>query len=128
MGLFGPSAEEKKAIKKKYAEAKRKFELASKVKITTGNINKDYEIVKIVFQLGRDEGGALGKILGTGGSPEEAFEDAETQLKYKAAELGCDYVINAVFNQRVAVGQKSVTGSYNQVIEVFAYGTAVKIK
>jgi hypothetical protein len=38
------------------------------------------------------------------GSPEEAFEDAETQLKFKAAELGCDYVINAVFNQRVAVG------------------------
>jgi uncharacterized protein YbjQ (UPF0145 family) len=125
MGLFGPSDEEKKAQEEK---AQKKLEMASKVKITTGDINKDYEILKIVFQLGKDDGGALGKLLGVGGSAEEAFEDAETQLKYKAAELGCDYVINAVFNQRVGLGGKNLAGGLNQVIEVFAYGTAVKTK
>ena len=125
MGLFGPSAEEKKQQEE---AAQKKLEMASKVKITTGDINEDYEILKIVFQLGKDEGGALGQLLGVGGSPEEAFEDAETQLKFKAAELGCDYVINAVFNQRVALGGKNIAGGLNQVIEVFAYGTAVKTK
>ena len=51
MGLFGPSKEE---IQAQEEEAKRKLEIASKVKITTGNIRAEYEIVKIVFQLGRD--------------------------------------------------------------------------
>tara|TARA_X000000368_G_C23038932_1_gene715942 strand:- start:98 stop:475 length:378 start_codon:yes stop_codon:yes gene_type:complete len=125
MGFFGPSKEEQAAAE---AEAQAQLEKANLVKITTGDIDKKYEILKIVFQLGSDKGGTWGQLLGTGGSPEAAFSHAETQLKIKAADLGCDYVINAVFNQRVAVGGKSITGDYNQVIEVFAYGTAVKTK
>lgn len=125
MGLFGPSKEEKEAQEKAIKEIKEK---ASKVKITTGDIKQDYEILKIVFQLGSDAGGGLGMIFGTGGSADSAFDNAEMLLKHKAAELGCDYVINAVFNQRIAVGEKSALGGYNQVIEVFAYGTAVKTK
>tara|TARA_B110000003_G_scaffold219668_1_gene219410 strand:- start:415 stop:789 length:375 start_codon:yes stop_codon:yes gene_type:complete len=124
MGIFGPSKEEKAAAD---AEAKAQLEKAQKVKITTGGIDEKYEILKIVFQLGSDEGGAWGQLLGTGGSPEAAFAHAETQLKIKAAELGCDYVINTVFNQRIAVS-KAALGGANQVIEVFAYGTAVKTK
>jgi hypothetical protein len=123
MGLFGPSKEE---VEKKATELKAELESAKNVKVTTGGINKDYEILKIVFELGQDDGGLLGGLLGTGGSPEQAFENAEAQLKIKATRLGCDYVINAVFNQRVAVGAKSALGGHNQVIEVFAYGTAVK--
>ena len=124
MGMFGPSKEEKL---KAEVEAKAKLEKSKLVKITTGSIDKDYEILKIVFQLGSDDGGVFGALLGTGGRPEAAFDQAETQLKIKAAELGCDYVINAVFNQRIAVS-KSAIGGVNQVIEVFAYGTAVKTK
>jgi len=124
MGLFGPSKEERENAE---AEAAVQLEKSKSVKITTGGIDKDYEILKIVFQLGSDEGGMFGQLLGTGGSPEAAFNHAETQLKIKAAELGCDYVINAVFNQRIAVS-KSAIGGANQVIEVFAYGTAVKTK
>lgn len=124
MGLFGPSKEEKEKAEKL---AKEKIEKSKLVKVTTGDIKEKYEILKIVFQLGADSGGVFGSLLGTGGSPEAAFAHAETQLKIKASELGCNYVINTVFNQRVAVSsQKTVTGSYNQVIEVFAYGTAVK--
>tara|TARA_S200000501_G_scaffold271662_1_gene255387 strand:- start:104 stop:481 length:378 start_codon:yes stop_codon:yes gene_type:complete len=125
MGIFGPSAADKA---KAEAVAKAQLEKAAKVKITTGGIDKKYEILKIVFQLGSDSGGVFGALLGTGGSPSAAFDHAETQLKIKAAELGCDYVINSVFNQRIASGGKSALGGYNQVIEVFAYGTAVKTK
>ena len=124
MGIFGPSKEEKAAAD---AEAKAQLEKAQKVKITTGGIDKKYEILKIVFQLGSDEGGVWGSLLGTGGSPEAAFDHAETQLKIKAAKLGCDYVINTVFNQRIAIS-KAALGGANQVIEVFAYGNAVKTK
>jgi hypothetical protein len=109
-------------------ELKVQLETAKNVKVTTRDIDKEYEILKIIFELGQDDGGLLGGLLGIGGSPEEAFEKAETQLKIKAANLDCDYVINTVFNQRIAVGAKSVAGGYNQVIEVFAYGTAVKTK
>tara|TARA_B110000240_G_scaffold33683_1_gene36490 strand:- start:5044 stop:5418 length:375 start_codon:yes stop_codon:yes gene_type:complete len=122
MGLFGPSKEEKE---KAAAKLQADLEASKNVKVTTGGINKDYEILKIVFELGQDQGGLLGMAFGTGGSPEQAFENAEAQLKIKAAKLGCDYVINTVFNQRIAVG-KTITGDANQVIEVFAYGTAIK--
>ena len=126
MGLFGPSNEEKAKAEQK---AKEELEKASKVKITTGDIKQDYDIIQLVFELGADEGGGLGKLFGTGGSPEIAFLNTEIKLKAKAAALGCDYVINAVFNQRVAVSsQKTITGGYNQVIEVSGYGTAVKTK
>lgn len=126
MGFFGPSKEELAAKK---AETDRLLAEAQKVKVTTGDIKQDYEILKVVFQLGSDEGGALGQLFGTGGSPSAAFDAAEAQLKIQAHELGCDYVINTVFNQRIAVGgTKTLTGGYNQVIEVFSYGTAVKIK
>ena len=122
MGFFGPSKEESAA---KEAAAQAQLEKAQKVKVITGDLNKKYEILKVVFQLGSDEGGALGSLFGTGGSPEAAFSNAETLLKAKAAELGCDYIINASFDYRIAVG-KTAFGNANQVIEVFAYGTAVK--
>ena len=119
MGLFGGKSE---VEKQGDSELQEKI---SKVKITTGDIKQNYEILKIVFQLGSDQGGAMGALFGTGGSPEAAFEKAEAQLKLKAYDLGCNYVINAVFDNRIAVS-KSAIGGANQVIEVFAYGTAVK--
>jgi hypothetical protein len=126
MGLFGPSAEEKE---KRQKEAQATLERAKKVKVTTGDLNLPYEIIGPVFDLGQDQGGFMGQLLGTGGSPYAAFKNSEVGLQSKAAEVGGDYVIHAVFNQRVAVStQKTVTGSYNQVLEIFAYGTAVKLK
>jgi uncharacterized protein YbjQ (UPF0145 family) len=119
MGLFGGNSSSDKQ------DAKELQEKISRVKITTGDIKQNYEIVKIVFQLGSDQGGAMGSLFGTGGSPEAAFDKAEAQLKLKAFELGCNYVINAVFDHRIAVG-KTVSGGGNHVIEVFGYGTAVK--
>jgi len=122
MGFFGKSESEKQADAQAAAELQEKL---SKVKVTTGGISQNYEILKIVFQLGSDQGGAMGALFGTGGSPEQAFENAEAALKLKAANLGCNYIINAVFDHRIAVGQSALGGA-NQVIEVFAYGTAVK--
>tara|TARA_B100000575_G_C23140978_1_gene663985 strand:+ start:2039 stop:2413 length:375 start_codon:yes stop_codon:yes gene_type:complete len=122
MGFFGSSKEDKAA---KEAAAQAQLEKAQKVKVLTGGLNKEYEVLKVVFQLGSDDGGLGGMLFNTGGRPEEAFANAETLLKAKAAELGCDYIINASFDYRVAVS-KGTFGGANQVIEVFAYGTAVK--
>lgn len=123
MGIFGPSKEE---LKKQEQERMKLAEEASVVKVTTGGISKEYEIKGIVFELGADDGGVVGKLFGTGGSPSIAFERAEQLLKIKAHNLGCDYVINASFDYRIAIGNQSITGGMNQVLEVFAYGTAVK--
>jgi uncharacterized protein YbjQ (UPF0145 family) len=123
MGLFGPSGAEREAQQE---EAKELLEKINAVKVTTGDLNMPYEILKVVFKLGADQGSALGKFFGSGGRPEAAFDQAEALLKEQAYELGCDWVINTTFDYRVAVGDKDVFGGRNQVIEVFAYGTAVK--
>ena len=124
MGIFGPSKEELDKLQK---EANKLAEEIAHVKVTTGDIKEDYEILKIIFQLGSDSGGGMGALFGTGGSPEAAFEQAEMNLKLKAHNLGCNYVINAKFDHRIAVGDAAF-GVKNQIIEVFAYGTAVKTK
>ncbi len=125
MGFFSASktTEEIEAEKK---EAQQLLDKINSVKVTTGYIDKPHEILKVVFKLGADEGNALGKLFGQGGSPEAAFEQAEALLKQQAHELGCDYVINTTFDYRIAVGAKDILGNKNQVVEVFAYGTAVK--
>ena len=125
MGLFGAkkTTEELEAEKK---EAQQLMDKINSVKVTTGNIDKPHEILKVIFKLGADEGSTLGRLFGQGGTPEAAFEQAEALLKQQAYDLGCDYVVNATFDYRVAVGEKDILGNRNQVVEVFAYGTAVK--
>tara|TARA_B110000305_G_C19174984_1_gene509192 strand:+ start:155 stop:673 length:519 start_codon:yes stop_codon:yes gene_type:complete len=122
MGLFGPSQQEKELLAKETAERlELEKEILKTVKITTGDIKQNYDIVKIVSQLANDRGGLLASA-----SVELAFDHAETKLKIKAAELNCDYVVNTVFNHRIAIGGSKSRPT--QVIEVLAYGTAVKTK
>tara|TARA_B110000285_G_C14968619_1_gene535389 strand:+ start:92 stop:484 length:393 start_codon:yes stop_codon:yes gene_type:complete len=121
----------KKEFKEAGENAKKKKEIAdqeqidlekkiSTIKVTTGDIKKNYEIECVVFNIGASSG-MLGFI---GPSPDAAFRNAEAQLKIQAANLNCNAVIHTQFEHRITVS-KGVIGN-NQGIEVFAYGTAVK--
>jgi len=121
MGIF-TSKEERQQKKDEQAAKERELkEKLDRVKVTTGDVKREYDIVQVVFNIGASSAGSFGFIAA---SPEKAFRSAEAQLKYQAMQLGCDAVIHTQFEHRVTV-DKGVVGT-NQGLEVFAYGTAVK--
>ena len=88
--------------------------------ISTTNINDNYEVIDTVFVI--QSQGADG-FLGTGGiDSDKAFDGVKASLSAKAIELGADAVIGCDFEQRIA---NDALGA--QVLEIFAFGTAVKI-
>ena len=88
--------------------------------ISTTNINDKYEVIDTVFVL-QSEG--AGGFLGTGGiDTDAAFDGVKSLLSAKAQELGADAIIGCDFEQRIA---NDAFGK--QVLEIFAFGTAVKI-
>lgn len=93
----------------------------SNILITTGDIHEDYEIIDAVFALDSCQQG-----LFTGADPNKAFDKVKEGLRKKAESLGGHAVINCQFEYRVAVSSGGFGGS-KQVIEIFAYGTAVRL-
>jgi len=89
--------------------------------ITTGDLKEDYEVIDAVFALDSSQAGFL-----SGADPNKAFEKVKNALRAKASELGGHAVINCQFEYRVALAQ-GLVGS-KQVIEIFAYGTAVRLR
>jgi len=89
--------------------------------ISTGGVNREYEVVDTVFALDSHKGGFF-----HGVDPNKAFEGVKKQLATKCVSLGGDAVIDCQFEYRNALAQ-SLTGS-KQVIEIFAYGTIIKFK
>ncbi len=88
--------------------------------ITTGDINEDYEIIDAIFALDSCTEGFF-----KSADSNKAFDKVKDGLRKKASELGGHAVINCQFEYRVAVSQ-GLMGS-KQVIEIFAYGTAVRL-
>ena len=88
--------------------------------ITTGDIKEDYEIIDAVFALDSCKEGIF-----KSADPNTAFDKVKNGLRKKASELGGHAVINCQFEYRVAVSQGF--GVAKQVIEIFAYGTAVRL-
>lgn len=93
----------------------------SNVLITTGDIHEDYEIIDAVFALDSCQATFF-----KGADPNKAFDKVKEALRKKATELGGHAVINCQFEYRVALSQGGLGGS-KQVIEIFAYGTAVRL-
>ena len=85
--------------------------------ISTTNINEKYEVIDTVFVLQSETAQGF---LGTGGiDTDAAFDGVKSLLSAKAQELGADAIIGCDFEQRVA--------NDASFLEIFAYGTAVKI-
>jgi len=113
------------AIAQREANEARQAEIAAKLKeipVTTGDVRWDYEIDRVLFNIGASKG-MLGFVKP---SPDAAFRQAELSLKAQAAELDCHAVIHTQFEHRITVSS-GIAGP-NQGIEVFAYGTAVRRK
>ena len=91
-----------------------------KILITTGDIKEDYEIIDAIFALDSCQEGIF-----TGADPNKAFDKVKNVLRKKCDELGGHAVINCQFEYRVAVNHGMI--SNKQVIEIFAYGTAVRL-
>lgn len=89
--------------------------------ISTGNINTDYTIIDTIFAMDSHKEGFF-----TTTDPNKAFEGVKQQLMKKCAALGGDGVISCQFEYRVAVNNGVL--SSKQVIEIFAYGTVVKLQ
>ncbi len=87
--------------------------------IATGDIKENYSIIDTIFAMDSHKEGFL-----SSADPNKAFEGVKAQLSKKCKSLGGDAVINCEFEYRVAVGDGLM--SKKQVIEIFAYGTAVK--
>ena len=89
--------------------------------ISTGDLKQPYEIIDTIFALDSHKEGII-----FGADPGKAFDGVKQQLSKKCSSLGGDAVINCQFQYRIAVGDGIM--SKKQVIEFFAYGTAVKTK
>lgn len=90
--------------------------------LATGDIMRDYDIVDLVFAMAVHKAG----FFESGANPNKAFDGIREQLKAVASNLSADAIINCQFEYRAAVTPGMFGGS--QVMEIFAYGTAVKFK
>jgi hypothetical protein len=95
------------------------------ITIATGDIHVPYDPIDAIFAFDSHTTG--GDLLGGGaGDPNRAFDGVKRQLRVLCRQLGGHAVINCEFEYRMAVSA-ALLGS-NQVVEIFAYGTAVRYK
>lgn len=88
--------------------------------ICTGGISHSYEVIDIIFAADSHKEGFL-----TSADPNKAFDGVKMQLAQKCEQLGGHAVINCQFEYRNALGDGLI--GKKQVIEIFAYGTVVRL-
>jgi uncharacterized protein YbjQ (UPF0145 family) len=100
--------------------------------LSTGNINKPYEIIGLVGGVVDNQEGVAAQGGCAGETTTHISHDlsttyarGETLLLGKAAERGGNAVIFAKFDYRIAVSK--VGAAVKQVQELYCYGTAVKL-
>ena len=93
----------------------------SKIILSTGNLNVPYEIVDTVITVSAHQAGYF-----DAANPSTAFDGVKTSLRTLAYDMGADAVICCEFDYRVGA-ERGLLGS-QQFVEIFAYGTAVKLK
>ena len=89
------------------------------VAISTGGLPYDYQTLDTIFAIDATKAGFI-----SGVDPSKAFEGVKNMLRNKCRELGGDAVIFCQFEYRNAI-DNSLFGA-KQVLEIFAYGTAVR--
>lgn len=91
----------------------------SDVVISTGAIQGNYEVLDTIFALGSGEAGVFTR------APDNAFKGLKTELVSKCKALGGNAVIFCQFEYRITLND-GLFGK-KQGIEIFAYGTAVRM-
>ena len=90
--------------------------------LSTTTISNKFEVLDLIFVLHSEKAGGF---LGSGGvDTEKGINKAKAAIAEKARSLGADAVIGCDFEIRAAT-----TGGINDklVLEIFCFGTAVKI-
>ncbi|CAN5391978.1 hypothetical protein BH10ACI3_BH10ACI3_26110 [soil metagenome] len=90
------------------------------VTLSTGDVPFKYEIIDLIFAYGSSN-----ETIFQGASPVQAYEKVSSLLERRAAEIGADAVVWVRYEYRVAQSRDFFVP--NQVFEVFAYGTAVRL-
>ena len=98
----------------------RSNELEQSITVITGGLREAYETLDSVFAI---EGTSAGVFQGV--NPSAAFEGVKQQLRSQCDKLGGNAVIHCQFQYRNAVSG-GLFGK-NQSLEIFAYGTAVRV-
>ena len=94
----------------------------------TGNINRDYDVIGVVHATVVKTAKKKG-CGGAGGLPiEEAYRSATRMLAEAAHNSGGDAVIHIGYDHRVSASPIGCAGSAEPAFEVYAWGTAVKLK
>lgn len=89
------------------------------IPVSTGDLGHPYHVIDSIFAICSSTEGIFSGVDLNG-----AFNGVKERLRQNCAAVGGDAVIYAQFEYRVAVN--SGFGGSKQVIEFFAYGTAVK--
>jgi uncharacterized protein YbjQ (UPF0145 family) len=96
--------------------------MGDKMIICTTSILNNFKVIDVIFVL---HGETAGGFLGSGGIDiAKGFDSVKALLAEKARALGADAVIGVDFEQRIALAPGM---SNKQVLEIFAFGTAVKL-
>ena len=98
----------------------RSNEIAQSITVITGGLREAYQTLDSVFAI---EGTTAGVFQGI--NPGAAFEGVKQQLRTQCDKLGGNAVIHCQFQYRNAVSG-GLFGK-NQSLEIFAYGTAVRV-
>lgn len=103
--------------------AQKTSEALNSIIISTGDIKEPYQIIDAIFALDNNSEGTW---FVRAANPGKAFDGVKRNLRQLCHSLGGDAVINCQFEYRIALAQS--IGDKTQVLEIFAYGTAVKLK
>lgn len=88
--------------------------------LSTGDIKKNFQVIDAIFAFDSHKAGYF-----QSADPGKAFSGVKDQLIKQCKRLKGDAVIYCQFEYRVAVDDGLL--SKKQVVELYAYGTAVKI-
>lgn len=112
------AAEGQKTLEAQKARENAKAQALAQVVVSTGGIPQPHRVIDAVFAMDSHQEG----FFSGSASPAKAFEGVKSQLRQACVAAGGDAVINCQFEYRVALGSNG-----KQCIEIFAYGTAVKL-
>lgn len=86
------------------------------IPVITGDLRCNYQVIDTIITVSSDTAGFF-----RGADPSRAFDGVKAMLRTKCQQIGGNAVINCQFEYRMALDGKK------QCIELFAYGTAVKL-
>ena len=115
--------DEDERLKAEEKQEQRESELSgAQVILSTGEPGRPYQVIDVIFAIDSADQSAFTRRAGV--DPGIAFNKVKVQLRHQCAAHGGDAVIQCRFCHRAAEGFHLPSGK--QMVEIFAYGTAVK--